>query len=592
MTKHPTSGLLPALVGLYDRMEADPDASIAPLGFSLEKIHFEIVLEASGALFSINDIRERTKQGRPTYRYVQVPDAGGRSGSGLKPFFCWDNTGYVLGRDTKGKPDRAAKMFEAFRELHLSIRTEVGDDAGFAALCEFLEHWEPAQAEAKIKNWEDVAGLNVVFQLRGKQQYVHQSEAVRLAWQTRQLQVSDDTVTSRGVSLLSGTVDNLARLHPQISGVAGANTTGAAIVSFNLNAFESYGKSQSFNAPVGVADADKYSKSLNRLLSDNARRVRIGDATVVFWSDAPPDVAAANEAWLADAIGEAKPAESSETVQQLTHDLQQLVAGGEPPKGTELSAPFYVLGLSPNASRLHVRFWLPSTFGALAKRLAAHHQRLAIVGQREDRPPPMIRSLLPETAREPKDVPPQLAGQLTRSVLLGERYPTAVFAAVIRRVRMGEEVNARKAAILKAFLIRNLNQEISVALQPDHPDEAYQLGRLFAAIERTQDRAYADERGRSSLNKTVRDKFFGSASATPASVFPRLLRLHQFHLDKIDNVGMRVNMEKLIGSICANINRFPRHLPLEKQGLFHIAYYHQRQDFFVKKTDKETNADA
>lgn len=577
---HVTSGLLPALVTYYDRLEADPEQDVAPIGFSREKIHAELVLEKDGTVAGFNDVRERTPRGKPSFRPMLVPDAGGRSGTGMKPFLCWDNTGYVLGRDNKGNPERAERMFDAFRELHLSLRASIGEDEGYAALCTFLSKWNPCDAET-LPGWEELAGLNVVFKLRGREGYVHQSQAVRRAWQA--IQSASNGTGLRGVSLLSGEEGEIARLHPLIGGVAGANTTGAAIVSFNLDAFTSYGKDQSYNAPVGVADADKYTKALNRLLDNGARRMRVGDATVVFWADAPPQVAAVAGDWLAEELAEerAKTAESQQKVDELAASLRA-IRQGRLPREVPAETPFYVLGLSPNASRIHVRFWLPGTFGQLATRLAEHHGRLEMVGQRPGDPPLMLRTLLLETAREAKDIPPQLAGQLARAVLGGTQYPRAWFDAIIRRVRVEGDVNHRKAAILKAYLIQNYDPEVPVSLQPDHPDEAYQLGRLFAALEKTQEDVSPG------LNKTIKDSYFGAASSTPASVFPRLMRLHQFHIEKFDNPGRRVAREKLVTAICGRVTQFPRHLPLEKQGLFHIAYYHQRQDFFTKKSDKET----
>ena len=577
-----TSGLLPALVGYYERLEADPEQAVAPRGFSREKIHAEVVLEADGTLFAFNDVRDRNARGKAIPRPMLVPDAGGRSGIGMKPFFCWDNTGYVLGRDNKGKPERASKMFEAFRALHLAMREEI-NDAGYAAMCAFLETWQPVDAEGLV-GWEELAGMNVVFKLRGVDEYVHQAEAVKAAWQARLGEAAGEGGV-RGRSLVSGAEDEIARLHPLIGGVIGTNTTGAAMVSFNATAFTSYGKDQSFNAPVGVGDADRYTKALNRLLGDDARRTRIGDATVVFWAGSRA-ASAAEDAFLA-ALGEEpnKTAESQARVDQVRKFLD-LARQGRAAGEIDPDTPFYVLGLSPNASRINVRFWLTGTVGMFARRLADHNARLEMVGQRPDDPPLMIRTLLLETAREAKDVPPQLAGQLARAVLAGTDYPRALFDAVVRRARIEADVNHRKAAILKAYLTRNHNQEVPVALQADHPDEAYQLGRLFAALEKTQEDVSPG------LNKTIKDSYFGAASSTPASVFPRLLRLHQFHVEKFDNPGRRVVREKLVTEICGRVSQFPRHLPLEKQGLFHIAYYHQRQDFFTKKSDKQAEKET
>lgn len=578
----PTSGLLPALVAYYRRLESDPDEPVADFGFSAEKIHAQVVLEPDGSLFAIEDIRERDRKGKPTFKNLLVPDGGGRSGTGLKPFFCWDNTGYALGRDTKGNADRAAAMFEAFRDLHLSLRDDLADDEGFAALCRFVERWEPTRAES-LPGWDELAGLNVVFKLRGRAGYVQQSERVRAAWLRRLAKVAQDGPSLIGNSLVSGERGELARLHPLIGGVAGANTTGAAIVSFNANAFESYGKEDGSNAPVGVRDAFRYTTALKCLLADNARRVRIGDATVVFWSDREEGADA--EAMLASIFGEGfsipDRAEDATTLTRVKGFLSAVRQGrlGEAIKDPD--APFYILGLSPNVSRLNVRYWLAGTVGEFAERLGEHVEQLTMTGEKPDSPPLVIRRLLLETARDPKDIPPQLAGEVARAVLGGLRYPQALFNAVVRRVRADSRMNHTRAAILKAYLIRNLGEEVPVALDKDHPDEAYQIGRLFAALEKTQEDVSGGK-----LNATVKDRFFAAAAATPAIVFPRLLQLHQHHMRNLEHEGQRVSRGRLMGEIAGHIRHFPRHLPLERQGLFYIGYYHQRQDFFTKKDDK------
>lgn len=583
---------LSALADYYRRLEADPKQTVPRFGFTREKVHFQVVINADGSIAGFEDIRETNERGRAIPRLMIVPDNGGRSGTGTKPFFCWDNTGYALGRDNKGRPDRAEAMFAAFRELHRRMRGQVGPDEGYEALCRFLEHWEPKNAEG-LGNWEEAAGKNVVFRLRGRQGFIHESDAVREAWRPKPAEPDTDE-SSRGVSLINGEEGELARLHSLIGGVAGANTTGAAIVSFNLDAFESYGKTQSFNAPVGIRDAFYYTTALNYLLADKVRRIQIGDATVVFWSDS----AEAREADEVFAVlfGESVPAgettESGRTVDRLRAFLTAARHGKiadhlSDPDAPD--APFYVLGLSPNASRINVRFWLAGTVSQFAERLGGHQRDLEMTGERPGDPPLLIRRLLLETAREPKDVSAQLAGELARAVLGGLHYPHALFGAVIRRVRTDTIMNHRRAAILKAFLVRNRKWEVSMALDKDCSDEAYHLGRLFAALEKTQEDAAGRE-----LNSTIKDRYFGAASASPGSIFPLLLKLHQHHMNKIENVGLRVNREKLIGEICGRISRFPTHLPLEKQGLFYIAYYHQRQDFFTKKSDagKETTTNV
>jgi CRISPR-associated protein Csd1 len=585
------TGMLPALVSYYERLQADHAQAVAEFGFSREKVHFAVVLEPDGTLFSFDDIRQRNDRGKPFPATCLVPDGGGRSGIGLKPFFCWDNTGYALGRDNKDKPERAASMFAEFRKLHFSFRDELAGDDGFAALCAFLDRWDTSQA-ASLPNWEEAAGMNVVFKIRGRPGYIHESDAVRKAWLRHTTAEGESAPGMRGISLLTGEAEEIARLHPQITGVIGANSSGAAIVSFNLDAFESYGKSQSYNAPVGTRDAFRYTTALNRLLANDRQRVRIGDATVVFWSDRQDGAVA--EEFFREIFGEDIPQgpEHTKTVDRLRSFLVAASHGRLADKFANPEAPFYVLGLSPNASRLNVRYWLAGTVREFVTRLADHATHLEMVGARADDPPLVIRRLVAETAREPKDIAPHLAGEIARAVLGGLPYPQTLFIAVIRRIRADATVNHRRAATLKACLIRNPAnpaKEVPVALDKDNPEEAYQMGRLFAALEKTQ-----EDSTDAALNRTIKDAYFGSAAGTPASVFPRLLRLHHHHVEKlpasIEEAKTRRKRtkqyyERMVQEIADRITRFPAHLSLEKQGVFYIGYYHQRQNFFTKKTE-------
>ncbi len=118
-----------------------------------------------------------------------------------------------------------------------------------------------------------------------------------------------------------------------------------------------------------------------------------------------------------------------------------------------------------------------------------------------------------------------------------------------------------------------------MALDPERSDPAYRLGRLFAALEKTQKDALGGN-----LNTTIRDSFYSSASATPGTVFPRLLRTYQHHLAKLEG-GMRVNRERLVQEILAPMDTFPAHLSLQGQGLFALGYYHQTRDFYTKRAE-------
>ncbi len=209
-------------------------------------------------------------------------------------------------------------------------------------------------------------------------------------------------------------------------------------------------------------------------------------------------------------------------------------------------------------------------------RVGRHQRELDIVRGAKDRDILPIWLILAQTAREAKEIPPLLGGALLRAILTGARYPLALLAAVLRRIRADRRISHPRTAIIKAILTRNFGMEDLAMLNPDRPETAYQLGRLFAALEKAQEDALPG------LNATIKDRYFGSASATPGAVFPRLIRMDQHHLGKLEG-GAKVNSEKRIQEICGRIDAFPGHLDMVGQGLFALGYYHQRQNFFTPK---------
>jgi CRISPR-associated protein Csd1 len=582
--------ILHALKDYYNRLEADSTLEendrIAPYGFSREKISFCVLLGPDGSLLEVQDVR-LPDGGKHSARTMTVPDRGGRSGTLIKSNFLWDNSGYALGLDGKGKPERSRRAFEEFRTLHRAMAARV-DDPGLRAVCAFLNQWEPERA-ASLPGWEEIRDKNLVFRVvPGPQQYVHDSPALKDAWLDY---VSGEEDSVRGLSLVTGAEEKLARLHPLIKGVRNAQTMGAAIVSFNQESFESYGKAQSYNAPVGMIDAFRYTTVLNRLLSDKHRHVQIGDATVVFWAERPTPFEDELGLLLSDSA-----AESEQTAMRVRGFLERLRQGRVGDTIGDADVQFYVLGLSPNASRLAVRFWQAGTVREFAGRLAQHVTDIDMAGAREDDPPLTIRRILLATAKRLRDrpdadtIPPLLAGALARAVLTGDVYPQMLFTAVLQRARADGRVEHPRAAILKAYLIRKARragrqEDVPVSLNEDHPNSAYHLGRLFAVLEKTQEDA--------GLSPTMK-AHFGSASANPVTALPRLMRLHQHHLEKLKRgkPGLAINRDRLVAAIVAHVDDLPAHLALESQGLFFIGYYHQRQALFTKKDQSTEVAEA
>jgi CRISPR-associated protein Csd1 len=577
--------ILQALNGYYERLAGEGDSGIAPFGFSEQKIAFAVVLQLDSDLSHFEDLRI-VEGRRPVNRPVVVPGQAKSPGAGINPGFLWDNAGYLLGfKADDPKPERTRKSFEAFRDKHLALRGQI-DCPEFGAVCNFLERWDPSRASEHPVLAEWTTGFGV-FQIANQPHYVHQHPAVLDYWQ----KTLGETATGEGEKnscLVTGRFGPIALTHePAIKGVRDAQPGGAKLVSFNCDAFTSYGKDQSLNAPVSEQAAFQYATALNHLLRTGSRqRLVIGDSTTVFWSEkASP--AEDLFAYLLDPAQSASESQSSELDDHLRVLLSQIAQGAKPSELGEANARFYILGLAPNAARLAVRFWHVATLGELLENIGDHFANLQIPRGPRDPEFPAIWQLLRETARETKDVSPLLGGALTRAVLTRAPYPRALPLAVLNRIRADRRINATRAAILKAFLIRNHHHLIAMSLDPEKPNSAYRLGRLFAALEKTQEDALPG------INATIRERFYSSASATPGSVFPRILRTYQHHLAKLEG-GRKVNRERLVQAILNPLQDFPRHLNLEGQSQFALGYYHQRQDFFTTKpkTDDSTNNPA
>lgn len=585
--------ILQSLYELYGRLGADEAYMIAPPGWSRQKVGLKVVIGRDGELFDIQDARIK-ENGKPRSRQIFVPGKTKPSGSSLNPCFLWDNAAYTLGFEAdedEKKRARAKKSFEAFKSKHLNLEEEIGSEA-FSAVCRFLDRWDPSLA-GNYPVLEEVQSGFVVFQLQGESSFVHEDEAVT-AWWNKHSTANNDVV--EGQCLITGDFGPIARLHePKIKGVAGSQGAGATIVGFNSDAFESYGKSSSFNAPVSSEAVRKYTTALNALLDgpmSYKHRLSLGDATIAFWTTSPTiaeDIFARFASQGSGAL-ENQEVQDEATRRKLEAFLKALRLGREAyaeldehPEETR----FNMLGMTGQAGgRIGIRFFYSGTLGELLDNLRKHYNDIRTepqpAGKKRKADPEFPASwlLLAQTARESKEIPPVLSGPLLRSIITGAKYPQALFSAVIRRIHADRAVNYARVCVIKGYLVRNLKKEVTMSLDKERLDPAYRLGRLFAALEKTQLDGLGEK-----LNATIRDRFYSSASATPGSVFPRLLRTYQHHLAKMEG-GLKVNREKLVQEIMDPLVSFPAHLNLADQGLFAIGYYHQTRSFYQKKEDR------
>lgn len=577
--------ILQSLKKYYDRLVDSKSEGIPAFGFARQKIHFCLVIDRDGkpAPAPVMDLRiSEGKKPRPVE--LIIPEPVIRSVD-ISANFLWDNTGYVLGADSKDKPDRTLKAHDEFKNTAHLIGDAV-DDEGMKAVLRFLDGWNPQDAP-NLPYWKEMIGQNLVFRLAGDRCYVHERPAVRSAWLRRYAEESGD---ARGMCLVTGLEDSLSRLHPAIKGVAGAQSGGAALVSFNLNAFTSYGKEQNLNAPIGREAAFAYTTALNWLLrGDSRQKVRIGDAAVVFWAERETP-AESLLAGLLDPQTDADIPESSDAgpMRDLRIILEAAREGRIQDAVGEPDVPFYVLGISPNAARLSVRFWHMSTVGEIVRNIGRHFRNASIERSFDSDPEyPSVWRFLRETAPlgKSENVSPLLAGAFMRSVLTGSLYPQNLLLSVLVRIRADRRINTLRAALIKACLIRNHDhREVGMSLDSSNTNIGYRLGRLFAVFERIQSAANPG------ISSTIRDKYFGAAAVTPQKILPTLFGLAQQHLAKLrrepDHKGHAVFYDKKIQEIVSTFDAspLPSFLNPENQGLFAIGYYHQRQDFYAGKT--------
>ncbi|HEU5018171.1 MAG TPA: type I-C CRISPR-associated protein Cas8c/Csd1 [Pseudolabrys sp.] len=584
--------ILASLAKAYERI---PDAP--PFGYSAEKVGFVIGLNADGTIAAVAPRGEAGAR-KKNIPAMLVPQPSKKSVN-ISPNFLWGNSAYVLGitaREDK-KEKRLLEEHAAFVQYHLDALKGT-NDAGLVALCRFLDSWTPAQFTQPL--WpEDIKDQNVVFALESERRqdvYVHDRPAAKALW----AELSAAGEKSDAICLVTGIQAPTARLHPAIKGVWGAQTSGASIVAFNQESFQSYGHEQGDNAPVSEAAAFKYTTALNALLSKGSRnRIQIGDASTVFWADTS-DAAVAE---TAESTFGAMFSDIDETTQAgKVGDILKRIRNGQPLAefAPELArgVRFYVLGLAPNAARLSIRFWFENDFGVLARSYQRFVSEMRIAPPPRDEYPTLWRYLA-ETAvlGKRENVPPNLAGEWMRAILTNTSYPLTLLATVLMRIRADGEVNALRVGILKSLLIRNFRKterEAPVSLDPDNKNKGYLLGRLFAVYEQVQSAALG-----SKINATIKDKFYGAASAQPRKVFPLLDRGSANHLSKVgkQRPGYRVSLEKSIGSILEQMSPagdpFPASLAAEDQALFGLGYYHQRSEFFKpKKNDTAVTEEA
>ena len=580
--------ILQALTHYYEDLLAL--GKIERPGWSKSKVSYGLMLNDEGQLTQLTHLQKELVRGKKTVQAPQellVPSPAKRSSGVLANFLC-DNSSYLLGVDAKGKPTRTSECFAAAKELHRKL-LEQADSPTARAVVRFFECWDPAQAAshpALQEDWDNLLrGGNLIFWYGNAP--VAQDPAIADAW-TQHYEASDDAAESIRC-LVTGRCGPLARLHPNIKGVAGAQSSGASLVSFNASAFCSYDHEQGANAPVSEYAAFAYAAALNTLLSDRDHVCRVGDTTILCW--AAGGDSNYQDYFIANMFGD------SYSENDLLDTLHHLAKGEHITWNDNQLDPdtrFYVLGLAPNAARLSVRFFWQNTFGRMARNLARHYDRLNIIRPAYDKFPTLpVWRLVQETVRKPSpdarpaEPNPRLAGDLLLALLNDMPYPATLLDGTALRIRAERNVSRGQAAIIKAYYLRNssnpkLKEVMTVELNEQSTYLPYVLGRLFAVLEAVQQSANPG------INATIKDRYFNSASATPSSVFPLLINLAQKHLAKLDG-GLSLYYQKKIADLIDCITQtLPARMTLPEQGAFQLGYYHETQKRYAKSKKEES----
>lgn len=577
--------ILQALVKYYENLAEQ--GKVSRLGWCHAKVSYEINLSSEGDIIGITSRKIEDMRGKKAVwvpANLVVPEMVTRS-SGVAANFLCDNSKYMLGIDADGTNPRVMDCFQATKEKHGQILQSAQGKTARAILA-YFEKWDPEKAaEHPVirENWEELTeGGNLIFSVEGQE--AQDDPEIRDCWETYRTQNGGE---DNGICLVTGKKAEISRIHKAIKGVPGAQSSGAALVSFNAPSFESYGKEQSYNAPVGKYAEFAYTTALNYLLSQRDYTFSMGDSMIVYWAES------GKEQYQKCFLNMFRPTKDNQKklkdiFDSLKEDTKIYLEDAE----MDPKQNFYILALAPNAARLSVRFFYVNSFGKIIQNIADHYERLEIVKPaREEQDYLGIRDMLNETVNQKskdKTPVPNMAALVLQAILSGGRYPASLYANTLIRIRAEcGNVNWKRAAIIKAVLIKNYNcmkGEAFMESNDDCKDVSYILGKLFCVLEEVQ-----WEASNRKIKTTIRDRYFNSACATPAIIFPVLLKLKNSHMKKLerDKIGLKVDLEKKIACLMEKLPpKLPERLTLQEQGEFNIGYYHQQQEKYKKGEDK------
>lgn len=574
--------ILQALVKEYEKLV---EKKLVPeIGWCQANVSYAIDLKEDGTIKEIHSLKTDEMIGKKQmWKPVKksVPEMVTRSSGVLANFLC-DNAKYFLGIDNNGTNDRMMECFQAAKEKHIALLKDI-DEPIARAICNFFLSWDPKIARENYyvdEKWDELNdGGNIIFCIGTDE--AQENIKIKEVWNNNIKQAGED---KKGICLVTGEKTEIARIHRGIKGVPGAQSSGAALVSFNAPAFESYCKEQSYNAPVGKYAEFAYTTALNYLLENRDKTFQIGDSMIVFWAEN------GNEAYQDTFSFVMNPhTDDEEQIQRVFDALKKSRYIDINDIKMNLDQKFYILCLAPNAARLSVRFFYQNSFGDILNNIDKHYKRMEVikpswVEQKYLSIYGMLRETVNQNSKDKTPVP-AMAAMVLQSILSGNRYPESLYINTLIRIRSENgNVTWGRAAIIKAFLIKNFKwkegENYMELVDISNEENSFILGRVFAVLEAIQKKANP------TIGITIKDQYFNSACATPAAIFPILIKLKNSHIKKVEReygVIIKNSYEKKLGILLLHFKEFPKQLTLEEQGQFILGYYHQR---YEKKEDK------
>lgn len=584
--------IIKALAEYYERKYLDPESGISPEGFETKELPFLIVIDKDGELLYVEDTREKVGNRLVGKKYL-VPRSDVRTGSKSfeKTFILWDHIGYVLGVTRSERPQdkkRSSLQHNTWMNKLEELSKAVPDDPAIHAIIKFYSKngISKVLSTDQFRDIEKIPGCNISFRLNDDLKPTPCRESVR-NYVLNQLEIEKNEAETYGTCIITGKKGPIARIH----GKTPINKDSNSLIGFQKGSgYDSYGKEQGFNAPIIKSTEFAYVTALNLLLKSNAQRIHVGDMSTVFWAKKPNAAETYFESYFME-----PERDDPDTGTSIVKALFMSIQSGAILRSEDKNK-CYVLGLAPSSARISVKLWEEMDVLEFSKRIADYFEDFTIIREPNQPEYYSIRRILQSISPEEKveNIRSAVAGDMMRSILSGTPYPRLLLQSALNRIQADVKyrVIRIRAATIKAYLNRyyrfypnNNVRVLYLGLDKEQTSIGYQLGRLFAVLERIQEASSND------LNTTIRDRYYGAACISPVVVFPTLLRLKNHHLSKITKPGTIIFFERVLGEIIDKINDFPDNLPIHEQGFFAVGYYHQRQDFY-KKASNEENIDV